>query len=247
MNLQLKQLQQWYAAHPGRWLLQFEQEQVDKWVSLIRGATVLQLGGMPDTFSVAQHNKQNYYFLSSHVEEVAHRGVDLLANYEELPFLPDSIDLILLVHVLEYAEHPTAVLKEIFDILAPNGKLLLFCFNPWSIWGAHKLFVKSNQFPWQGKFISPARLQNWLISLGFSNLKDKTLCFRSPYNKHRLGRIAFFCEVLGQITLPMLGAVNVFLVEKKVLQPLKQQRYQWRKQRVANSRIIEPTTRDSYR
>ncbi|OGO91941.1 MAG: hypothetical protein A3F10_02410 [Coxiella sp. RIFCSPHIGHO2_12_FULL_42_15] len=231
MCLLLEQLQQWYATPPGQWLLQFEQEQANKWVPLVRGATVLQMGGLPDTFSIAKHASEHYYFLSSQPSEVEKKNVDLIAHQEELPFLPNSVNVVLLVHVLEYAEHPTAVLKEVFDILAPNGKLLLFCFNPWSLWGMHKLLSKNKPFPWKGKFISPARLQNWLISLGFSNLKDKTLCFRSPYNKRRLTRFAFFCEALGQITIPMLGAVSVFLVEKRVLNPLRQQRYQWRKQR----------------
>lgn len=243
MSLQLEQLQQWYQTSPGKWLLQFEQEQVNKWLPLTRGATVLQLGGLPDTFNIAKHHNGNYYFLSQHIPDVDQFGVDLIASGEELPFLPNSVNLVLLIHLLEYTDHPTAMLKELFDILAPNGKLLLFCFNPWSLWGVNKILAKCRDFPWQGKFISPARLQNWLVSLGFSNIKDKTLCFRSAYNKRRLTRLAFFYEALGQIAVPMLGAVNVFLVEKRVYGSIGRQRHPWRKYSPVSDKIIEPTTR----
>ena len=241
--MQLDELQQWHKTAPGNWLLQFEQEQVKKWLPLVRGATVVQFGGMPDTFNIAKHHNGHYYFVSPYTAGAGQPGVDLLAQYEELPFAPNSVNLVLLVHVLEYVDHPTVVLKEIFDMLAPNGKLLLFCFNPWSLWGAKKWLSKEDVLPWKGKFISPARLQGWLASLGYSNLKDKTLCFRSANNKRRLTRWDFFLEALGQITVPMMGAVNVFLVEKRVYAGIAERRYQWNRARVGNNIIVEPTAR----
>jgi SAM-dependent methyltransferase len=241
--VQLQTLKQWYDSAPGNWLLQFESEQVNKWLPLVRGATVLQIGGLPDSFSIAQHTNQDYIFLSNEPTDIQTGQVNLLSDYEELPFRLNSLNLVLLVHVLEYCEHPAALLKDVYDALAPNGKLLLFCFNPWSAWGLHKRFSHQTGYPWSGKFISPTRLQQWLSSIGYSHVKDKTLCFRFPLIKRPLTQFSFFLETLGQIAIPMLGAVNVFFVEKRVYGSLKEERLRWKKERQMNGGMIEPTTR----
>ncbi len=241
--MNLRALQQWYKTPPGEWLLQFEQDQVNRWLTHARGATIVQLGGLPRSFNVTKHNVQNYFFMSSHLDDVGEKSVDLLTNLEELPLQRNSVDLMLLIHTLEFSEHPTVVLKEAFDALSPNGKLLLFCFNPWSSWGLHKLFSDKQGYPWNGKYFSPSRLQHWLSMIGYSKVKDKTLCFRAPFITRPLSQLAFFVEALGQIAFPILGAVNVFLVEKRVLGTLANRSSPWKKDRVMNGGMVEPTTR----
>lgn len=228
----LHAFQQWFQSGPGSWLLQFEQEQVNKWLPLVRGASVLQIGGLPDTFQVGQQCNQEYYFLTPNISDEKLGKIDIFAGYDELPFQPNSLNLVLLVHVLEFVEQPSVVLKEIFDALAPNGKLLLFCFNPWSLWGVYKLFASKKEFPWSGKFISPARLQQWLTAIGYTNIRDKTLCYRAPFVHKPLTRSALFVEALGQIAFPLLGAVTVLLLEKRIYGFVSQPQYHWQKQQI---------------
>ena len=67
-------------------------------------------------------------------------GVTLCAPLTSLPFASDSIDAILLPHTLELVEDPYAVLREAERVLCAEGCLLIFGFNPWSGWGARRLF-----------------------------------------------------------------------------------------------------------
>lgn len=244
--MQVQFIQQWYQTEPGSWLLQFEQEQIKRWLPLVRGASVLQLGGLPNAFEMTHHRSQTYCYLASDPLDHQQPGVDALARFDELPFHHNSLNFVLMVHMLEYTEHPTVLLKEVYDVLAPNGKLILFCFNPWSLWGLGRWFADRKKFPWQGKFYSPAKLQHWLSAVGYSNLKDKTLCFRAPTVKRPLSHVSFFIEALGQIAFPMLGAVNVFLAEKRVYGVSPERTYPWKKRRVVNNGMVGTSTRIKY-
>jgi SAM-dependent methyltransferase len=67
-------------------------------------------------------------------------GVTLCAPLTSLPFPSDSIDAIFLPHTLELVEDPYAVLREAERVLCAEGCLLICGFNPWSGWGARRLF-----------------------------------------------------------------------------------------------------------
>ena len=55
--------------------------------------------------------------------------------YED--FCRDSLeaaDRVLLVHMLEWSEHPHALLREIWRVLAPNGRILVAVPNRRGLW-----------------------------------------------------------------------------------------------------------------
>ncbi len=213
--MHLTTLQHWYHQPPGDWLLQLEQEQVNKWLPAVAAKSILQLGGVPEKPMINTHSRQDYYFVTPQVNSI-HKKISLFADYDNLPFYPESIDLAFLIHVLEFSNNPQEILQQIFDVLAPNSQLFLFSFNAWSLWNLQRLLKKSDHYPWQGHFISPLKLQYWIKKQGYVTLKDKTLCFRAFSVKRPLSKTSLFFEALGQITVPMLGAVNVFLLEKRV-------------------------------
>src|SRR6204780_92749 len=98
-------------------------------------------------------------------------GVTLCAPLETLPFRSDSIDAILLPHTLELVEDPYAVLREAERVLTGEGCLLICGFNPFSGWGARRLF---GQYfgrpafpPGTQRMLSERRLRDWVALLGF--------------------------------------------------------------------------------
>ena len=98
-------------------------------------------------------------------------GVTLCAPLETLPFRSDSIDAIFLPHTLELVEDPYAVLREAERVLTAEGCLLICGFNPFSGWGARRLF--SQYFrrpafpPGTQRMLSERRLHDWVALLGF--------------------------------------------------------------------------------
>ena len=98
-------------------------------------------------------------------------GVTLCAPLDTLPFRSDSIDAILLPHTLELVEDPYAVLREAERVLTGEGCLMICGFNPYSGWGARRVFGRSfgrPAFPpHTQRMLSERRLRDWVALLGF--------------------------------------------------------------------------------
>ncbi len=102
----------------------------------------------------------------------------IICDVHALPFKNESVDLVILPHVLEWAFDSKSVLREIDRILIPEGHLLLTTFHPHSLGGIKRFFGKKNEFPWRGKFLSPNRLKDWLSLLNFeSEVENLTPCY----------------------------------------------------------------------
>lgn len=98
-------------------------------------------------------------------------GVTLCAELASLPFASDSIDAIFLPHTLEVVADPYAVLREAERVLCADGCLMICGFNPFSGWGARRLFnryFRRPAFPPQTRrMLSETRLRDWMALLDF--------------------------------------------------------------------------------
>jgi len=98
-------------------------------------------------------------------------GVTLCAPLDSLPLRSDSIDAIFLPHTLELVEDPYAVLREAERVLCAEGCLMICGFNPFSGWGARRMFGQyfgRPAFPPQTRrMLSERRLRDWVAVLGF--------------------------------------------------------------------------------
>jgi SAM-dependent methyltransferase len=98
-------------------------------------------------------------------------GVTLCAPLDTLPFKSDSIDAIFLPHTLELVEDPYAVLREAERVLTGEGCLMICGFNPFSGWGARRLFgqyLGRPAFPPDTRrMLAERRLRDWVALLGF--------------------------------------------------------------------------------
>ncbi|WP_228098123.1 class I SAM-dependent methyltransferase [Chitinilyticum piscinae] len=147
---------------------------------------------------------------------VADRGsvaVHCLAH--ALPFASQSLDLLVLPHVLDFAEDPHGVLREADRVLVPEGRLLLTGFNPWSLWGLRRLQPGESP-PWQGHFLPLPRLKDWLALLGLEVMQDDFLCYRLPVQRGRWLERSRLLDVAGDRWWPGGGGVYCLDVVKRV-------------------------------
>ena len=87
---------------------------------------------------------------------------------EQLPFSEDSLDVVLLHHMLEFADSPQNLLREAARVALPMGQLVIVGFNPLSLWGMYKPIGKlRRKLPWTGRFVPPGQLMDWLTLLNF--------------------------------------------------------------------------------
>ncbi len=137
---------------------------------------------------------------------------------DQLPFGEQSIDLMALPHVIDFAEDPHTVLREAARVLVPEGRLLITGFNPWSLWGLrrYKPGEKGAGAPWQGNAVSLPRLKDWLALLGLETMRGEYLCYSLPVQREGWLARTQFLEQAGDRWWPAAGGVYCLDVVKRV-------------------------------
>jgi SAM-dependent methyltransferase len=203
-------LQEWFQTPLGQYVLEKERAYLDDVTPDIFGFHAAQLG-MPDV-DLLRENR------ITHKMRVAHLGhPDVYARCHELPFATQSIDLVLLPHVLEFAEEPHAVLREVDRVMMPEGRLVIVGFNPWSLWGLRSaLGFSRHQVPWNGRFLSLLRVKDWLALLGFEVSAGRLIAYAPPFDSEKLRRRFGFMEPAGDRWWAVGGAVYMLQAIKRV-------------------------------
>jgi SAM-dependent methyltransferase len=162
--------------------------------------------------------------IKHHVRLDIHPAADVVADSAALPFKADCIDLILLMHTLDFAADPQPILREVERVLIPEGRLILVGLNPWSLYGLWGLLPRRReQAPWCGHFYSATKLRDWLSVLGLFVESCDYRGFRPPLQQTRLLERLALMERVGRRVFPFLGAARVIVARKRVatLTPLK--------------------------
>ena len=134
-------------------------------------------------------------------------------NPNELPFASESVDLLVLPHVLEFAADPHQILREAERVLRPEGRLVISGFNPASLWGVRQYLshlIGNPYLPRDGQFISLIRVKDWLQLLNFSLDRGHFGCYKLPLQGQSGMARMDFLEPMGNRWWPIFGAV--FLV-----------------------------------
>jgi SAM-dependent methyltransferase len=177
------------SSAPGRYVLDWEQCLLDGAVSDIFGYHALQLGmsqvdalrenRMPLRCVALDGSAAGPHWRDSALP--ARRDTVLVTRFDELPFASQSIDLIVLPHVLEFAQEPHRVLREVDRVLMPEGHIVLTGFNPASLWGVQHGMQRLGVRPFLPRatqMIALPRLKDWLKllpALGTHRSLDRTL------------------------------------------------------------------------
>lgn len=144
----------------------------------------------------------------------------LVAPVHELPFLTESLDLLVLPHTLEVAEDPHHLLREAQRVLIPEGKLVITGFNPWGLWVIRKSCRSVNGFPPAGHhWISLLRVKDWLKLLNFDLGAGGASAFGAyvpPFDSERWLTRLQWMNPAGRRWWPMAGGVYFLMAVKRV-------------------------------
>ena len=205
----------WLQSPPGQYILQSEQELFNQAVVDVFGYYALQIG-LPQINTLAENRISLKLILLPH--GIAKADGDLPYQPiegipEELPFADQSIDLVVLPHVLEFAQDPHQILREVDRVLMPEGRVVISGFNPASLWGLRQYagrLIGKNYLPREGQFLSLLRVKDWLKLLDYSLDRGHFACYRLPLRKEKnMVRMAFL-EKMGNRWWPIFG--SVFLI-----------------------------------
>jgi len=247
------------ASPPGRYVLEWEQRVLDNAVADIFGYHAMQLG-MPQMDAlrenrmplrcVALDGSSESPVWSEQVVN-GRRETAVVARFDELPFAAASIDLLVLPHVLEFAQEPHRVLREVDRVLVPEGHLVLTGLNPASLWGAHHWMRRIGLRPFlprSSQLIALPRLKDWLKLLSFEVNRGRFGCY-VPWVRTEswIARLSFL-EKAGDRWWPFLGGIYALTAIKRVhgmrLVGLVKK---WREERVAALAPATPMAQFAYR
>jgi SAM-dependent methyltransferase len=142
----------------------------------------------------------------------------IIADPYELPLKPESVDMALLTHVLEFVEKPQLILREIYQTLAPQGLLYVLGFNPFSLLGLSRYFHPHHkQWPYTGKFLSIPKVLKDARRVGYAVLHFKTFAFYYSRRHAQLNERLLFLEPLGQFIAPGCGGIYCIVLQKNIL------------------------------
>ena len=137
-------------------------------------------------------------------------GVETIADFHHLPFASNSLDLVVLPHVLEFDADPHRILREVERVLVPEGQVVVTGFNPFSLWGLNRrIRHRSSDAPWNGRYISVLRLKDWFALLGFETRAGAFGCYAPAVRQEKWLRRFSFMELAGDRWWPFAGAVYV--------------------------------------
>lgn len=199
----------WLATPLGRYLLEKEQDYFDRTVADIFGYNALQIG-LP-AVDLLRGSRIPFRL---HVNHSVHAG--LRADFRDLPIAGNSIDLVLLPHVLEFSENPHQILREVGRVLMPEGHVVIACFNPWSLWGVRRLFGKKKEYPWSGHFINLPRIKDWLTLLGLEITGGQMCCYSPPCTAEPWLKRFAFMDAAGDRWWPIAGGIFFLQAVKRV-------------------------------
>jgi SAM-dependent methyltransferase len=219
-------MQQWFETPPGQYLLAWERQEFERAVGDIFGYHALQLG-LPGIDALQANRMPNKWLaLQQPLAEGAAcaKRPALIADFAALPFEENSLDLVVLPHSLELNHDPHATLREVERVLVPEGRVVICCLNPASLWGlkqrrAHlyrSLGLGELYLPDAGEFIGHWRLRDWLRLLSFEVESASFGCYRPAMRSQKwLDRYGWI-DTVGDRWWPIFGAAYFLVAVKRV-------------------------------
>jgi len=138
-----------------------------------------------------------------------------LVEEDALPFPDAFFDRILVVHGVEGAESLRPLLRQLWRVLAPEGKLLLVAPNRASLWA---------QVDWspfgQGRPFSRRELEAILRDVLFVPTAWDRALYVPPFNSRALVGTGAALERFGERFFPGLGGVHLVEATKSLYAPV---------------------------
>jgi SAM-dependent methyltransferase len=200
----------WFGTPLGRYLLAAEQNYYAGVVADIFGYNALQCGLSQIDLLEASRIPSRWRIGSS-------GPIALRTDFRDLPIAANSIDLVVLPHVLEFSDDPHQILREVVRVLVPEGQVVISGFNPWSLLGLKRMIPRHRaEVPWSGHFINLPRLKDWLSLLSFDVVGGRMQGYAPPFAQERWLRRFSFMDAAGDRWWPFAGGVYLIQAVKRV-------------------------------
>jgi len=139
----------------------------------------------------------------------------VLVDDEHLPLPDNSADRLLAVHCLETADRPRSLLREVWRVLSPQGRLLLIVPNRRGVW------ARLDHTPFgQGRPYSRTQLEQLLSDSMFTPFDWSAALFVPPIERPLIMRSAIAFERMGMRLSRGLGGLIIVEARKELTAPI---------------------------
>lgn len=135
----------------------------------------------------------------------------VLAEEARLPFMDAVFDRVLIAHGLEEANAPHAMLREVWRVMAPEGRLVVIAANRWSLW------AQSDATPFgHGRPYSRTQLAALLADSMFEPVVSARALYAPPLKWTPIVRAADAFERVGEVIWPAQGGLVLMEAVKRL-------------------------------
>ncbi|KIF83582.1 class I SAM-dependent methyltransferase [Noviherbaspirillum autotrophicum] len=212
----------WLETPTGGYVRAWQQARLDELTADIFGFNAVQIG-LPQIQALQANRMPNKWLTDTQmpgkVQSDRRAPIVVVHDFAELPFASQSLDLVVLPHVLEFAAEPHQVLREVERVLIPEGQVIICGFNPASLWGLRQVagrLTGAHFMPQDGEFISVPRLKDWLKLLNMEVNRGHFGCYAPPCTTEKWLKRFAFMEKAGNRWWPYLGAVYMVHAFKRI-------------------------------
>lgn len=138
-------------------------------------------------------------------------GTVALADEAELPLEAESVDRVLLVHGFECSEKRRIMMREIWRILRPEGRLIVIVPNRLGLWARTERTPFGHGYPY-----TQSQLYRMLRDTLFVPERHAGALYMPPWRSRLLMRAAPAWEKLGGRWLPGLSGVTLVEAAKQL-------------------------------
>lgn len=225
----------WWQSSLGQHVLEQEKAVLQSLSQYFHGEYQIQLGVKPVLLPSNIAAKQ---------QKVMAVSADIEGDNEALPFKCYGLDTLLLVHILEFADEPHQILREVERTLVADGTVVLCSFNPWSWWGLRCLLSWQESPPWNGLFFRQSRIKDWLSLLNFEIIATEKLLFRPPIHSNKWFSKLSAMERWGKRLWPIFSGVSIIVATKRTI-PLTPVSHKWQTTRLFPAALAnKPATKE---
>ncbi len=139
------------------------------------------------------------------------RNCVFLSDPRALPVETNSLDRVLMIHSLEFAERPHQSLEEIWRVLKSNGRLLIIVPNRSGLW-AHTDWAPFGH----GTPYSTSQLCHYLRENQFVHERSEEALFMPPLKFSAALKSAAMFEHIGAKYLPIAAGVHMIEASKQL-------------------------------
>jgi SAM-dependent methyltransferase len=152
----------------GKLLQQAEAAYLRRAITVSCKQTILQIGGLGWENQFIDCSLYQRFVIIDNAGFGSHEANKITAIDCELPIMTDSIDMVIVPHMLEFAKDQHQMLREIERVLKPEGKLIILAFNPWNYWVRYQFFHTMEKHDRIGKhLVNRLKMLDWLKLLNF--------------------------------------------------------------------------------